>query len=211
MFVPMTGMAERQRLVQPDGTHPALVGGSFERESAETHAPEGWYYLRHARLAADPTAPDGKQVIAFDNDVPGRNVCALQALAIDGRVVSSVEISLWVRGRDVQAGRTPEEQPCLAMVFFGEDRTPVARRVTMGGWSGTFAWRQASDSVPVPRDARMAIIWIGLLGATGEISFDDITMTSRMLPAALQTLPKAGGLDRRAAPVDKKAAATPGA
>ena len=34
--------------------------------------------------------------------------------------------------------------------------------------------------------ARMAIIWIGLLGATGDIAFDDITMTSQMLPAGLR-------------------------
>ena len=47
--------------------------------------------------------------------------------------MSSVEFSLWVRGREVQAGRTPDEQPCLAIVFFGEDRTPVGERgVTKG-------------------------------------------------------------------------------
>ena len=31
MFVPMTGEAERARAVLPDGTKPALLGGSFER------------------------------------------------------------------------------------------------------------------------------------------------------------------------------------
>ncbi|HVU90503.1 MAG TPA: protein-L-isoaspartate(D-aspartate) O-methyltransferase [Pirellulales bacterium] len=192
MFVPMTGAAERQRLVQPDGAHPTLVGGSFERQSPETRAPEGWYYLRHARLEADTSAPDGKQVITFTNDIPGRNARALQALAIDGRVASSLEISLWARGRDVHAGRTPEEQPCLAIVFFGEDRTPVGRG-SIGNFSGTFAWRQVSDSVAVPRAARMAIIWIGLLGGTGELAFDAITLQSHDLPASLRTISKAAG------------------
>jgi protein-L-isoaspartate(D-aspartate) O-methyltransferase len=208
MFVPMTGAAERQRLVQPDGANPALMGGSFEKESSETHAPEGWYYLRHAQLEVDPTAPDGKQVLSFTNDVPGRSARALQALAIDGRAVASVEFSLWVRGRAIKVGRTPDEQPCLAIVFFGEDRTPVGERGTIGGWSGTFDWRKESGSIPVPRDARMAIVWIGLLGATGEVAFDDITMTSRKLPAGLRVFPTTGA-DRQPETVGKKAAVTP--
>lgn len=208
MFVPMTGTAERQRLVQPDGANPTLVGGSFEHESAETHAAEGWYYLRHARLEVDPTAPEGNHVIDFTNDVPGRSARALQALAIDGRAVASVEFALWVRGRDIKVGRTPDEQPCLAIVFFGEDRTPVGERGTIGGWSGTFAWREESASVPVPREARMAIVWIGLLGATGEIAFDDIRMSSQMLPAGLRAFRSAGAEDKAASPV-KKTVATP--
>ncbi|HEY4310792.1 MAG TPA: protein-L-isoaspartate(D-aspartate) O-methyltransferase [Pirellulales bacterium] len=186
MFVPMTGTAERNRLIKPDSIHPTLVGGGFEKESPETHVPEGWYYLRHAKLESDSTAPEGKQVITFTNDTPGRSARALQALAVDGRVVSSLELSLWVRGREIQPGHAEYERPRLVMVFYGEDRRPVGQPASFGDWMGTFPWREDSDSIAVPRDARMAIIWIGLHGATGEISFDVMAMISHALPKALQ-------------------------
>jgi protein-L-isoaspartate(D-aspartate) O-methyltransferase len=186
MFVPMTGTAERSRLIKPDSTRPTLVGGGFEKESPETHVPEGWYYLRHAKLKLDPSAPEGKQVITFTNDTPGRSARALQALAVDGRAVSSLELSLWVRGRNIQAGHAEHEQPRLVVVFYGEDRRPVGQPASFGDWTGTFPWREDGDSIAVPRDARMAIVWIGLHGATGEISFDGMTMIGHALPKALQ-------------------------
>ena len=44
----------------------------------------------------------------------------------------------------------------------------------VGPWRGTFDWQRVSDKVRVPPKAREAIVRIGLLGATGEMSFDDI-------------------------------------
>ena len=85
MFVPMIGTAEQRRLVMPDGRHPKLLGGSMEKLSPETNSPDGWYYLRHAKVETDSTAPDGERIITFTNDVPGRSARALQALAVDGR------------------------------------------------------------------------------------------------------------------------------
>ena len=156
-----------------------VPGPALERRREtppETRVPEGWYYLRHARVDGDPAAPDGKQVLTFTNDVPGRSARALQALAIDGRAVSSVQVSLWVRGRHVERGTSADEGPRFLVAFFGEDRTPIGAPATFGGWTGTFDWRREEDSIPVPRQARMAIVWIGLLGATGEVSFDHISL-----------------------------------
>jgi len=186
MFVPMTGTAEQERLVQPDGARPELRGGSFEQVSSDTHAPDGWYYLRQARVEQDETAPDGHAVITFANNVPGRSARALQAFAVDGRTISSLEISLQVRGKDVHAGATPEQLPRLLIMFYGEDRMPLGQPAGFGGWSGTFAWHEVSDSVAVPPTARMAILWIGLLGATGEASFDALTLVPHDRPSVLQ-------------------------
>ena len=194
MFVPMTGTAEQRRLVQPDGARPELRGGSFEQLSPGTQSPEGWYYLRHARVDQEDTAPDGRAVITFKNDVPGRSARALQAFAVDGRAISSLEFSFQVRGQEVHAGATSEQLPRLLIMFYGEDRTPLGPPTGFGGWSGTFPWREVSDSVPVPPAARMAILWIGLLGATGEASFDAITMVPHDRPGVLQSPRRA---DRR--------------
>jgi protein-L-isoaspartate(D-aspartate) O-methyltransferase len=177
MFVPMTGTAEQLRSVLPDGTHPTLLGGSMEKISAETGSPQGWYYLRQAKVEADPTAPDGERVITFTNDVPGRSARALQALAVDGRAVASLDVSLWVRARDVQAGATREQTARLVIAYFDESRA-VGQLGVLGGWTGSFDWRQESESLAVPAEARMAIVWIGLLGASGEASFDAVSLSA---------------------------------
>ena len=192
MFVPMTGEAERARVVLPDGTKPSLLGGSFEHLSADSQAPEGWYYLRYAKVQTDRKAPDGERVITFSNNVPGRNARALQALAVDGRAVSAFDVSFWVRLRRVKAGGSGDQTPRLAIVFFGEDRTPLGEPAAVGGWTGTFDWRKATGTVNVPRDARMAIIWIGLLGATGEASFDGVSLIPSLANATAPVGPTTG-------------------
>jgi protein-L-isoaspartate(D-aspartate) O-methyltransferase len=76
MFVPMTGTAEQQRLVKPDGTRPALRNGSFEDVAQSTGFPAGWYYMRYGKVQADSAAPDGKSAITFSNNVRARGGAA---------------------------------------------------------------------------------------------------------------------------------------
>ena len=63
----------------------------------------------------------------------------------------------------------------LAITFYDENRAQ-AGYTWVGPWRDTFDWQQVSDKLRVPPKAREAIVRIGLLGATGEISFDDIRM-----------------------------------
>ena len=59
------------------------------------------------------------------------------------------------------------------MTYFDENRAIVGRTfVPIVG--RTFEWRKFSDTLPVPASAREAIVHIGLLGATGEVSYDDV-------------------------------------
>jgi protein-L-isoaspartate(D-aspartate) O-methyltransferase len=44
----------------------------------------------------------------------------------------------------------------------------------VGPWRAESGWQKVSEKVSVPARAREAIVRIGLNGATGEISFDDI-------------------------------------
>jgi protein-L-isoaspartate(D-aspartate) O-methyltransferase len=46
--------------------------------------------------------------------------------------------------------------------------------VAIGPWRGTFAWQRKTGRVKVPVHAREGIVNIGLLGATGEVSYDDV-------------------------------------
>jgi protein-L-isoaspartate(D-aspartate) O-methyltransferase len=174
-FVPMTGTAEEQRQVRPDLQRPELAHGSFESTQEESDQPAGWYYVREGRVTDDPEAPDGQSVVTFTNNVSGRSAHALQAFGVDGRKVRRLELSFWVRARDIRQGSRLDQRAQLLLEFYGEDRGPVGR-VTIGRWLGSFSWRSQTERVPVPAAARLAVVGIGLFGATGEAAFDAVAV-----------------------------------
>lgn len=182
-FVPMTGAAEEKRQLQPDPLRPQLFNGGFEmvlgkeqtRDSEVTLA-EGWHYMRQATIVHDPTeAPQGERYIAFSNDEPGRGCRALQGFAIDGRKVSRLKVSLQARGNSIRPGRQPSELP-YAVVTFYDDRRAMLGSQTVGPFHGTFNWTRYEQTIDVPVHAREGIFRIGLLGATGELWLDDLSI-----------------------------------
>jgi len=184
LFVPMTGKAEAGRAVLPDSANPTIVNGGFEEllendsdgvgeGSAAQGTPSAWHYQRQLELVEDKRAPEGNHYARFTNTTPGRASRALQGMAIDGRKVSELEISLWVKAHEVQPGRSREELPLLGIVFYDQNRAQ-AGHTWVGPWRGTFDWRQEFETVKVPVKAREAIVRIGLHGATGEICLDGI-------------------------------------
>jgi hypothetical protein len=63
----------------------------------------------------------------------------------------------------------------VLVTFFDEQRGAIAQQA-LGPWDGTFSWSQKRTTVQVPLAARLAIVAVGLLGATGEVSLDDIAI-----------------------------------
>ncbi len=172
LFVPMTGKAEALRTVQPDPAKPALVNGDFEQASGDPPEPVGWHYHRQLAWQEDPKAPSGQHYITFSNTHPGRPAQTLQGFAVDGRKVPALEVSVWVRGKDIRPG--PASQlPVLAILFYDEKRQPAGEAV-LGPWRGTFDWQQVRRRLPVPQRAKEAILRIGLFGAVGELSVDAV-------------------------------------
>ncbi|MDG2381516.1 MAG: protein-L-isoaspartate(D-aspartate) O-methyltransferase [Pirellulaceae bacterium] len=174
-FVPMTGQAEENREVIDDPTRPRLMHGSFEAKNESPEKPTGWYYLRQARVETDPTAPHGKHVLQFRNDDEGRSAHALQAFGADGLLVNKLAINVWTRGNNIKSGQGRLERAHAVIEFYGTNRAPVGH-VSLGPWTGTFAWRHVSQVVKIPPAARLAVIGIGLFGATGELSVDSISI-----------------------------------
>jgi hypothetical protein len=66
----------------------------------------------------------------------------------------------------------------MIVLTFYDDRRAVIDEARLGPFGGTFVWQDRSDVVGVPIKARECVIRIGLLGAVGEISFDDLGMTA---------------------------------
>ncbi len=175
-FVPMTGQAEAQRRVKPDETLPELVNGSFEQTAESSQEPSGWFYVRQAQVQADPNAPDGQKCLHFSNSIPGNNAHAMQGVGVDGRKVQHIDVRLTVRGRELAAGQTDQQQAKVIVEFYGADRAPVGHD-GLGPWSGSFDWKPSQARIPVPKTARLAVVGIGLFGGTGDVWFDQVQVT----------------------------------
>jgi protein-L-isoaspartate(D-aspartate) O-methyltransferase len=174
LFVPMTGEAESKRLVRPDPAKPELRNGSFEETSGDPPKPTGWHYQQQLELvrgAAD--APSGKNYVTFHNAEAGRGSQALQGFACDGRKVKQLEVSAMVRGREIRPLPQTSQFPQIRISFYDENRTPLGDGL-VGQFRGTFSWEQEMRRINVPPRAREAIVQIGLLGATGELSMDAV-------------------------------------
>jgi protein-L-isoaspartate(D-aspartate) O-methyltransferase len=110
------------------------------------------------------------------NNAPGEFSQILQAFGVDGRKVSSLDVSLWAKGRNIRPPLAqPTQRPKLLITFYNQKRAELTAR-PIGGWTGTFDWEQRKDRIPVPRDARLAVLYLGMAGATGEISFDKVAV-----------------------------------
>jgi protein-L-isoaspartate(D-aspartate) O-methyltransferase len=178
LFVPMTGEAEEKRAVKPDPMNPRIINGDFEAAADNKDGKQqasGWHYQRQLTVSAEPTAPQGKQFATFQNDEPGRGCHALQGFAIDGREVSELKLDFWVRGQDIRPGATNSEWPRIVVTYYDERRATVGEE-SIGPFVGDFEWREESVRVAVPLRAREAILRIGMLGAVGQISFDDVRL-----------------------------------
>jgi protein-L-isoaspartate(D-aspartate) O-methyltransferase len=178
VFVPMTGVAEENRVVKPDAIHPEIHNGSFERVLEEGGHPTGWHYQRQLSLKTG-NAPNGDKYVVFANVEPGRNSHMLQAFPVDGRKISALKINLMVKADKVQLSKTGDSA-CLFVRFYDGDRNPLKedRSQMIGPWPGTFAWKPFSKTITVPAKAREGIFFLGLVGAVGELSVDDVRMTA---------------------------------
>lgn len=174
LFVPMTGTAESVRQDRANLPLSAVVNGDFE-QPVENEMLPGWYYQRQWEIVADQNAPQGECYISFRNSTAGRPSRALQGLAIDGRKIQSLELSAWIRYRNVRSGGSRDRVPMIAVSLYDADRRDLGHR-WLGPWDGTAAWHHVSKKIRIPVQAREGILRIGLFGATGEISLDDLYM-----------------------------------
>ena len=176
LFVPMTGAAEEARVVQPDGTAPAIGNGGFEEVLPDGAVPTSWYYGRQMTLAEESDAPEGRRYLRFENTERGRPAQVFQGFPVDGRAVGKLEIALATRAEGVREGHAAGESPAVVVQFFDERRARSARAAVALS-KGTFDWRQEEGTVTVPPWAREAIVLVGMLGAVGRFDVDDVRIT----------------------------------
>src|SRR5690606_443368 len=108
-----------------------------------------WHYQRQLELVEATEAPEGDQFAVFKNTEPGRPAQALQGMAVDGREVRSLDVSVWVRGENVRPGPAEFDQATVAIVFYDDNRNEAGYRY-LRPWLGTFDWRLVKEKVSVP-------------------------------------------------------------
>lgn len=177
LFVPMTGKSEQQRQVKPDPLHPQVLNASFEVDDNNDGLPDHWHYQRQTELVSE-MAPEGKQFLRLENSDPGRLAQALQGMALDGRKIGSLSISLQVRVEKVRVGSEPIAKPMLAVHFYDHVRKDIDTQV-VGPWLFDSDWDRVGATIPVPKEAREAIVRIGLNGATGRLDVDDVRFVAK--------------------------------
>ncbi len=175
IFVPMTGEADKVRKDKPDPKNPTLHNGDFEEVFGNPPQATGWHYQRQVEVVEAGDAPSGKHYIRFHNAEEGRYSQALQVFPVDGRYVHQLDLSVQVRYRDVHQGQTPTQLPMVGVLFYDENRVAISEKI-IGPWRGSSAWKTEAKKLDVPVRAREALIRIGLFGATGELSLDDLRL-----------------------------------
>ncbi len=120
-------------------------------------------------------APEGTHYATFRNEEDGRVAHALQGFPVDGQKIGHLEISASIRAKDVLPGRTPNELPAVVVTLYDEQRRELGRS-WLGPWRGTIDWQKEQARIRVPHLAREGILRIGLFGATGEFSVDNVQL-----------------------------------
>ncbi len=179
LFVPMTGEAEASRQIKPDPLHPHLVNGGFEELTGTSGEPTGWYYIRQMKVVTAADAPQGKRYVTFSNSTPGRGCRALQGFAIDGRKVREIQVTCMAKGSNITRTFQPGLEAEVLIVFYDVNRAIVGSTfIDPDSMRGTFDWTRKSQKLKVPGAAREAIVNLGLIGVTGELSLDDIQLSA---------------------------------
>jgi len=175
LFVPMTGKAEDNRAVKPDPANPKVANGGFEEEAFKGGAQPAWYYERQVSWETGGSAPQGKHFVTISNTVPGLPAHLLQGFAIDGRQVHQLELSAMVKTDKIEWGRALDERPQFGITLYDENRKELGNFL-LGPYHGTSDWSRTSKVFDIPKNAREGLVRIGLFGAKGTISFDDVQM-----------------------------------
>lgn len=175
LFVPMTGAAENSRVKQPDPAKPELINGSFEVDENDDDRADNWHYQRQVEWKSG-SPRDGEYYLEFTNDERGRPSQILQGLAIDGRKVAFVNLSLDVMVEETSPGAKAFERPALYIHFYDSIRRQVGD-YRVGPWLRPQDWERTGRRFVVPPNAREAIIRVGLNGATGKMSVDNVKLS----------------------------------
>ena len=171
----VVGSASGQDTTVPEGPKPRET---FEDDKDGDGIPDGWYNLRDAKVVAPGHGGSSSKCFRFENARPGRPARASRAFGVDGRAVEAVIVGAWVRAENLAAGERLGDEPGLVVDFLGDPvQLKAVRRGLLGPWKTIGPeWTHVAKRLPIPPETRLAILSMGLIGATGLLEVDDLTI-----------------------------------
>jgi hypothetical protein len=139
--------------------------------------PDGWYNaLDIIRIAEG--GPAGPNFVRFECAQRGRPARLSRAFGIDGKKTEAIELGLWVRLKNIQFGEREGDEPQLMIDFLGDQLRQLGRGM-LGPWTHSVPrdrWTRVVKRIPVPKGTKDAIMSVGLMGATGTLDIDGLTV-----------------------------------
>ncbi|MEW4566552.1 hypothetical protein AB1L88_01665 [Tautonia sp. JC769] len=155
---------------------PPLI--DFEEDTDGDGTPDGWYNLRDATLVPEGGIV-GPTLLRFEADEPSRPSRISRGFGVDGRQTDALIVGVWVRrvGDRILPGERVGEEPALLIDLLDENLRSTSRGF-LGPWDDLpeGRWVRWVTRVPVPSATRDAIMTVGLLGGTGTLEIDGLTI-----------------------------------
>ena len=148
----------------------------LEADKNKDGIPDGWYNALDIKWMAEGGA-SGPHFVRFECKQRGRPARLSRAFGVDGRKIEAVVLGLWIRQTNIQSGEREGDEPQLMIDFLGEPLGYLSRGI-MGPWvrSARDRWTRVAKRIPVPPGTRDAIMSVGLMGATGTLDVDGLTV-----------------------------------
>ena len=165
----------QDELIERTGPPPV---DNLEIDENKDGVPDSWYNARDARWMAEGGAPGaGPHFIRFECTRPGRPARLSRAFGVDGSKTEAIVLGFWIRQNNIQAGEREFDAPGLMIDFLGDELRQLSRG-SFGPWTHSVRerWTRVAKRFPVPRGTKDAIMSIGLMGATGTLDFDGLTV-----------------------------------
>ena len=151
----------------------------FEADEDGDGVPDGgWYNFRDGTLVPEGGVV-GPTLLRFEADRPSRPARISRGFGVDGRDVEALVVGLWVRrkGEPLRPGERMGEDPGVLFDLLDADLRSTSR-----GSMGPFAdlpegrWVRWVSRIAVPPATRDVLMTIGLLGGTGTLEVDGLSI-----------------------------------
>ncbi len=170
----MAGRAIGQdELVERPGPPPL---DDLETDANKDGVPDAWYNARDVEWMSEGGFV-GPHYFRFRAKAAGRPARISRAFGVDGRKYEAILLGLWVRLADGRIGDRSGTEPSLLIQFYDDELRPLSRGM-LGPWTHTVGsrWTRVVKRIPVPPDSRDAILSTGLMGGTGLLDVDGMTV-----------------------------------
>jgi len=168
----------QEELIERPGP-PAI--DNMELDDNRDGVPDGWYNARDAKIVTEGGAV-GPHFVRLECTQPGRPARLSRAFGVDGRKTGAIVLGLWIRQSKIQAGDRDAAEPGMLIDFLGDGLRQLTRG-TLGPWTHSVGdrWNRVVKRIPVPPGTKDAIMSVGLMGATGVLDIDGLTI--ELVPA----------------------------